>query len=413
MSKGIIRIINIAIILLFMLTVIAGCGKSNNEPSGNAPEESVEKQGKEPAKEPQKVVLTLRHIEADETTIEVANLIKDAADRFMKDNPNASVQIEAVDHDTHRAKLKAEMAGGTPPDLFFTWGYSFSEPFYKAGKLLDISELLNSDPQWKSGFLPGTLEAFHYGDGYYGIPRDGFAEGIFYNKEIFSSMGITPPKTFDELKDMVNKIKQANIIPIAIGNKEKWPSTFIHNYFFDRQAGYDVYKKLMNRESEVSWVNEDYIKGNEKVQELVKLGAFPKGASAITRNEGMALFYQGKAAMFIDGTWCTTNFSSNEAPQGFIDKIGFINFPSFTDGKGNQNVIVAGFTSGFCISSEVKGGKAEYGTKAFRTGIFYPALACRSEDRNFLCAGRKLLAAYRSYNDYSACGDKKHSCTII
>jgi raffinose/stachyose/melibiose transport system substrate-binding protein len=349
----------VVFVMVFSLAFI-GCGGNNG---GNAEKEKAEGSSVQSA---QKVELTLRHQDVGETQKSAADSTEDAVARFTRDNPNVSVKIDILDQDTHRQKLKAEMAGGIPPDLFFTWGYAESEPYYKAGKLMDLTETLNSDAQWKDGFVPGILDAFHYGDGYYGIPRSGFVEGLFYNKEIFKKIGIEPPKTLDELKTVILKCKEAGYIPIALGNKEKWPSTFIHNFFFERQLGYDYFEKLLARESGYTWENEDYIKANEKVQDLVNMGAFPEGLNSISRDEGTALFYQEKAAMFIDGSWMCTIFSSDQAPDGFIDKIGFVNFPAFSDGKGDQNTIIAGFTAGFSINADLKDAKKDAALKLIK-----------------------------------------------
>ncbi|MHB8063222.1 MAG: ABC transporter substrate-binding protein [Ruminiclostridium sp.] len=343
-----------------MMVLLNGCGQSGNSEKGtSAANESGSKSNS-------KITLTIRHNDVEPSRKSRVDSFQDAINRFQKDNPNVEVKMDGLDHDTHRAKLKAEMAGGIPPDIFFSYGYEESKPYYEAGEIMDLTELLNSDPEWKDGFMSGSLEAFHYGDGYYGIPLSGFTEGIFYNKDIFKKLGLNPPKTFDDLKEITEKCKNNGIIPIALGNKEKWPSTFVHNYFFERQLGYDYFTSLLNRESGFTWANEDYIKANDKIQELVKLGTFPEGINAISRDEGNALFYQEKAAMCVEGSWAITNFTSDQVAEGFDKKIGFCNFPSFSDGKGDQDTIVASFMSGFCVNGKLTGERKDAACKLLK-----------------------------------------------
>jgi raffinose/stachyose/melibiose transport system substrate-binding protein len=345
-----------------LLLSFAACGESGST-QGNGAGQPTDSQAQgsvaTAADSVEKVVLSLRHQDVGASQEDQANSTLDAVDRFTKDFPDITVNVDALDQDTHRQKLRAEMAGGMPPDLFFAWGYAEGQPYYEAGRLMDISGALDADPEWRDGFVDGLLDAFQYGDGVYGIPRAGFIEGLFYNKEMFASMNIEPPKTYDELKTVIAACKDAGYIPIGLGNKEKWYGTFIHNFFFERTLGYDYFEKLLVRTPGVTWVNDDYLEGNRMIQELVKLGAFPDGVNAISRDEGAALFYQERAAMLVDGSWMCTQFSSDQAPEGFSDKVGFVNFPSFPNGKADQNTCIAGFTSGYAISADLAGTKKD------------------------------------------------------
>ena len=51
--------------------------------------------------------------------------------------------------------------------------------------------------------------------------------GVWYNKELFEKAGIdAPPATWDEFLADVQKLKDAGITPIAVGEKDKWPGMF-------------------------------------------------------------------------------------------------------------------------------------------------------------------------------------------
>src|SRR3546814_1651862 len=49
--------------------------------------------------------------------------------------------------------------------------------------------------------------------------------GVYYNKAMFAELGLQVPKTYAEFKDVVEKIKAAGRIPIAFGNRDRWPAT--------------------------------------------------------------------------------------------------------------------------------------------------------------------------------------------
>ena len=161
-SKGGIAVL----VSMSVLLGLGGCGKpsvSSEGPEAGSSSEAA-------AASEEKITLTLRHQDVGAGTEAASEATRIAVERFMDDHPNVTVNIETLDQDTHRQKLRAEMAGGMPPDLFFNWGYAEGEPYYEAGRLLDITDALNADPEWKDGFVDGIMDAFNYGDGTYGIP---------------------------------------------------------------------------------------------------------------------------------------------------------------------------------------------------------------------------------------------------
>ena len=61
--------------------------------------------------------------------------------------------------------------------------------------------------------------------------------GFWYRKDLFAKAGITSaPTTMTQLDADVTKLKAANIEPIAVGSKDKWPDAFWWEYFALRSA---------------------------------------------------------------------------------------------------------------------------------------------------------------------------------
>jgi len=52
------------------------------------------------------------------------------------------------------------------------------------------------------------------------VATDGIKTLLVYNADKFTELGLQPPKTWDDLIDVSQKIKDANYIPIAIGGDE-------------------------------------------------------------------------------------------------------------------------------------------------------------------------------------------------
>lgn len=95
----------------------------------------------------------------------------------------------------------------------------------------------------------------------------------------------------------------------------------------------------------------------KEVQSLVDSNAFIKGFNGLSNEEGKSEFLNGKAAMYLMGTWELPNYTTNEEiPKEFRDNVGFFKFPTVEGGKGNIDSWVGGPGVGLFVSqnSEVK-----------------------------------------------------------
>ena len=72
---------------------------------------------------------------------------------------------------------------------------------------------------------------------------------FWYNTEIFDTVGVRVPTTWDELIDVSNSIKEAGIIPIAIGNKDLWPVGNWTSHIVSRVIGEEAYDQMMRQET--------------------------------------------------------------------------------------------------------------------------------------------------------------------
>ena len=67
---------------------------------------------------------------------------QDLVDRYMAENPNVKIEMQAVANEPYKEKLRVMLSGDDVPDLFFTWDGDYIQRFAEAGVI------------W-SGFPPG------------------------------------------------------------------------------------------------------------------------------------------------------------------------------------------------------------------------------------------------------------------
>lgn len=153
------------------------------------------------------------------------------------------------------AVLTTRVQGGNPPDVAGLPGPGQMAEFAKAGKLVDLS-----------GVLDATAMKAQYADDWLTLGQaDGKQVGIFvkaslkglvwYNPKEFQKAGYTVPKTWDELMTLSQKIADTGTTPWCIGLESGaasgWPATDWLEDIVLRQAGPEVYDQW--HQGQIKW----------------------------------------------------------------------------------------------------------------------------------------------------------------
>ncbi len=272
-----------------------------------------------------------------QTTAGAAKLLDEAAQRFEKANPEYKVDMSHLQNDAYKTKLKIAFGANQPPCVFISWGGGPLREYVKAGQVLDLSNYLNKAPEYKDRFAPAGFKSVTINDKIYGVPAENTAMAVmFYNKEIFAKHKLTPPKTWDEFMKVIEVLKANKIAPLALANKSKWPGSMYFVYLADRIGGPEVFQKAANRTG--SFADPVFVEAGQKLQELVKAGAFAQGFNGLDYDLGTSrrLLYSGKAAMELMGTWEAATIR-NENPA-FYEKLDFFPFPQRARRQGRSSI---------------------------------------------------------------------------
>lgn len=291
------------------------------------------------------VTFTWWHIEIVEDQIA---LWQGLADEYMAAHPNVTIKITGYENENFKTKLTTVMQSGEPPDLFQSWGGGVMNEYIKAGLLLDITAYLDKDG-WRDTFAPGALGVYSLEGKNYGVPRDMGMVGFWYNKELFARAGIdNPPATWTELLEDVQKLKDAGITPIALGEGDKWPGAFWWEYLATRIGGQTAFDTAYSRKG--SFTDSPFIQAGEKLQELVALEPFQSGFLGATWGvDEPTLMGNGEAAMDLMGQWAPGAFNdSSTDKKGLGDKLGWFPFPMVKGGAGGPADALGG-GNGFVV----------------------------------------------------------------
>jgi raffinose/stachyose/melibiose transport system substrate-binding protein len=311
---------------IVMVSMLAACGGNEGASGGkNSNDENT---------------IEMWHIE----TGEKAKYLEDIVAQFEKENSGTKVKLIRIPNDAYKQKLAVAMSGGNPPDIFQSWGGGWLKNFVDQGNVLDITEEVNQDV-----FLENAIANTTFDEKVYGVPLGLSTDLIFYNKEIFAKYNLEEPKTYEEFVNVIETLKENNIIPLALANKTKWPGAYYLMNFATRIAGPELFDSAFNREGR-GFDDPAYVKAGEYIQELVEMEAFNPGANGLPYDEGRSrqLMYSGEAAM-MDMTTSFINNMRAESPD-FEEKLGFFPFPTVPDGKGKITDIGAATGPVFSVS---------------------------------------------------------------
>lgn len=288
-----------SLLLVFMLLIgmLAGCAKTETE-TPVAPVETpvVSEPAAEVVVEDEPVTLRIYAQYSDDDTKVPYDY---AVEQLAIDYPHVTLELDIQAQDDGQ-KLQTYAATGNLPDIFQV-GLSQIETFKESGNIMILDDAAKS-----TGFLdrahPSAENIIYNEDGHiYAFPYAGNELVLwYYNKALFEEFDVKVPETYEELLTAIETFKANNIVPMSIFAKEKWITTAMYDVFATRFDPAGI-TKLDSGESKAS--EEAYTKAAETLNELVKAGMFADGATNTNYDQAAALFYEGKAAMFLNGQW--------------------------------------------------------------------------------------------------------------
>lgn len=250
-------------------------------------------------------------------------------------------------------KLRVGMGSSRQPDIIFNWGSGSILDYVNRGQLMDLSPQLAADPAWQKSFLPAVLDAGKLNGKFYGIPLRGMQPLLlFYNKTLFAQDGLQPPKTYNDLLNLVDHFKGKNIKPFALGASDQWPNLMWLEYLVDRMGGPAIFQNLLGSKPG-AWQDPVIMQALTMIKQLVDRGAFGTNFASVNYvNDGAGLLFASKkAAMHLQGTWEYTNQLSKHTTFAKND-LAFVPFPTVPGGKGDPNALVGNPTNYFSVNTK-------------------------------------------------------------
>lgn len=260
--------------------------------------------------------------------------------------------VETYPEDQFRQKSLVELTTGAGTlDVFMSQPPQEGLKYRQAGWYEDLKPYVN-DPSLTSpdynfaDFLPGTITFETIQDALVGIPIQLEVEMLFYRKDLFEAAGLTAPKTLEELEAAAAKLHNpsADLFGIASRGRKAAAVTMFSNYLYNYGG---------------NWLDDSRnpaINTPEAVEAMTYYGNLlknygPPGSVGNHWNEVVALFQQGKVAMFTDASVFYANVENPEAST-VAGKVGYAAFPA---GPKDNTYWLSGWGLSMASSSKNKG----------------------------------------------------------
>lgn len=256
--------------------------------------------------------------------------ITKSVEAFNKSHPNIKVKpvyVAADGGDSVTSKLVTAVAGGNPPDVMLASRYGVAE-------YMDAVTLLNDrakkDNITESMFYKWAWDESVYEGKLLGIPYDGTARALFYNKDHFKEAGLDPekpPTTIAELEEAAKKLTKKDgskftrfgLIPwYGEGWVYSWGWAF-GGSFLDEKSG-KVTANDPNIVKSLEW--ETNFAKQFGIQDVT---SFTSSAGTNATNP----FITGQLSMMVNGNWMISQIEEYNPKLNY--GIGYIPTPTGKD----------------------------------------------------------------------------------
>ncbi len=255
-------------------------------------------------------------------------------DTWNEENPDAKIDYEMVANDAYKEKIRTSLGAGNAPSLIFSWGGGPLLDYVNSDNVVDLTEA-TADLQER--LIPAVVEGGMVDGKVYAVPNSQTQpELVYYNKDLFEQVGAEVPTSWEEIKALVPKFKEAGVAPFALAGASKWPELIWLQFMVDRIGGPEAFQAVMEQEAD-AWSNPAFVEALTEIQEFVEAGGFQEGFGttvADTRAD-VALVHTGQAAMLLQGSWVFSSFAQDAPEMVENDRIGWFNFPAVEGGKGD------------------------------------------------------------------------------
>ena len=233
-------------------------------------------------------------------------------------------------------KLRTEMqAGGEDLDVILgdvIWTAQLAE----SGWISDLSDRFTQSQ--RKEFLPGSVEAITYKGKTFGMPWFTDTGLLYYRKDLLRESGFDgPPKTWDELKQMTNRVRENSGIKYGfVFQGAAYEGGVCDGMEFIWTHGGEVLDP--NDPTRVLVDSPEAIAGLATERSMITEGISPEGVTVYKEDESAGAFLNGDAVFLRNWPYVYALVGTSEYPELKPEQVGVSELPSADGEPGNGTV---------------------------------------------------------------------------
>lgn len=230
-------------------------------------------------------------------------------------------------------KLRTSFANGDTPNAFIEFGGSRVLDYVETDVLVDMQPYFDEDQAWYDSFYESMFDQLRYpgyDDQVWGVPFKSYVVSLYYNKEIFEEQNLEVPTTWDELLEVCEKLKAADILPFQVGGKDAWRGGHFHNNLVIKSLGAEAVDKLADRT--LAYDSPEMLETYQRFLDLNEKGYLGDDILNMDYAIEKETYAAGKCAMRWDGSWYVSEIHGTD----IYDKTGAASFPAIDEKYANE-----------------------------------------------------------------------------
>lgn len=217
---------------------------------------------------------------------------------FHARHPNIRVEFRPEHPLTYDGRLNDRLSNRRAGDLIACRPFDESNKIYQRGYFESLPDDLLT-PLAASARMPWSSDN---GQHTYCLPLAFVTHGYLYNTEIFDELGLSVPRTHDELRAVLQRVlRDGRYVPLALGTADRWEATQVlftgmGPSFWGGEAG-----RQALLDGRASFTDEPYVRVWQWLADLAPF--LPAGHRDMGNADARMLFATGGAAIYPTGSW--------------------------------------------------------------------------------------------------------------
>jgi raffinose/stachyose/melibiose transport system substrate-binding protein len=218
--------------------------------------------------------------------------------------------------------------------VFYSWEGGRAKEIIDNGFATDLTPYY-AKYGWDKTLVPAGVTLATFNGKKYFVPTEVGASVVWYRKDLYEKLGLTIPKTWDELMANAAKAKAAGMAAFMLANQKKWPSQFMWSAMLVNKHGLDTYEGLIG--NKIPWTDERAVDITAMMKKLADDGMFEPSFNSIDVGPAMVPWTGGKALHWYQGSFNLGRFRG-DAKKCCVVPMDFFPMPAFGDKKPIMSV---------------------------------------------------------------------------